>query len=131
MKIAILLITFSLNIFSSVDISDRIQTEKYYKDVYSMVFGKAKFAHPDTFNETIVKLSSKKRKRALDFIKGLNGVIPAKLLMPLTYWRIVSPNKENVTTTLSFTMLYNLLRIRDFIDDPLHTNDEKERGKNF
>lgn len=108
-----------------VNVRDRILTQKLYLDTYEEVFGNPAYARYEDFSEIINDLPKKKRAEVLDFIKQLDNKVPEKILRPLVYWRFIKEDRSKLEKVLSFYLTYNILILRDYIDNPI--KDAKER----
>ncbi len=111
-----------------VNISDRIETQKFFLKVFPDLYGSAQFALSSDFKKIVNALNYKKKSRVLFLAKKLDRYIPESLLRPLLYWRIVEPNHHKSANVLSAHMLYKLLVIRDFIDSPLGNRDRQDQA---
>lgn len=120
----------SYNILA-VDIQDRIATQEYFLKVYPDLFGNSDYALKEDFKKLYDFQRRKKRKEALVFIKGLEGIVPEKILRPLVYWKIFEKDNAKVGNIISYFALYKLMIIRDYLDNPLAAAENKKVLKGY
>lgn len=111
-----------------VNVKDRILTQKIYLNTYEDIFGNPDYARFDDFSELVDNLPKKKKKEVLEFVKHLDSKVPESILRPLVYWRFIKPDPKKVEKVLSFYMFYNILTIRDYIDNPTKPSNEKSEA---
>ncbi len=125
----VLLLTIIEANAKNINIRDRIETKNFYRSVYDTLFGEENYRTTSSFYSVINQQPNNTKQKIDTFIKRLDRVLPAQILMPLTYWRLVSPEPEKVADIISFAILYKLLVIRDYIDNPLTDPANVDRAK--
>jgi len=111
---------------SSINIQDRIRTQRFLKNAYPAVFGKAEYGSTETFQEVLKNASGPVRKNANRLIELLDPVLPGKILMPLVYWKVLEPRADQQAQVLAYHVMNRLLVLRDFIDHPLYGTQEQK-----
>lgn len=119
MKFFLLTLFIIPQILASTDIfvQDRINTKKYYREVYPIIFGNPNFGLDDNFVKAVN--GHKDKKTIKKFIGQLDAYFPYQILKALTYYTYLEPNQNAIFETLKFAALSNFLILRDNIDDPL------------
>lgn len=106
------------------NIRDRIETQKFYYEVYPHLFSKKEIKDTLVFKEKLEDLKKAVKKEAYEFIKKTDSHLPNHFSKALTYYRFIEPNKERLAQTLHFIFLHKLLVIRDAIDHPETSNKQ-------
>jgi phosphatidylserine/phosphatidylglycerophosphate/cardiolipin synthase-like enzyme len=121
----------SVNAIDYFNIQERIQAKNYYKRNFEVLFGNKDYSDAKKFKEIIHALDKKKKESVLNFIKTVDINFSPKVLRPLVYWRFIKPNKDKVATTLAFHMYHKQLILRDYINSPSITSDNKHKAQNL
>lgn len=111
---------------SSFNIQDRMLSQKVLLDNYKSVFGQRDFAHKTTFLKSIDRMSFKKKKPILKFIKEVDSIFPDKIARALVHWRHINKKEGNVSDVLHYYMVYKTFILRDHIDNPLTSPQGKQ-----
>jgi len=117
---------------AAVDLKDRLATYEFVKGSYDVMFGRQELRRADSLRKALdVKkglFEEGPKRSALELIKRLDAILPEKILIPVTYWKVVEPNNVNLSRVLSYAMLYRLLALRDVIDDPLSSDQQSSQA---
>lgn len=125
----ILCLCLSSAFAAEVKIDHRLQAREDFRSNYKILFSEKKIAITEDFKSALETLPEETKKSALNFIKGLDSVLPSIILRALTYYRFINIDDEKFSSILSYYMRYKLYILRDYLDSPesLH----KEEAKNL
>lgn len=118
---------------SRFNLSDRIETQKYYLSLYDVAFGADKDltdknqrelsvkqkTNQEVFSEKLESLDSRMKNHAKRMIDRFDSILPARIIMPLVYWQYFRPNQQNFAKVLQLHGLLRLMALRDAVDDPM------------
>lgn len=134
-KILAVVLLFTPSVFAKIDLQDRLKTQQAMLDSHSAVFGESEYARVDEFKKLISKFKGTQKKKFDDSLMAMQGDVPAKVLMPLVYWKWIkfdkdklkneTLRKESLRNVVRYSILYRLNSLRDVIDHPLSGTNRK------
>ena len=129
LKILPLIISASLgtpSVFAAdtkvVSIKERLESYRFHLQSYDTLFSKEITKNTDSFIEFVKSQPQEVRKKTLQFISEHEATTPERILLPLAYWTILSPDKTKQQLVLNFWFQQRLQTLRDHSDNPLVTD---------
>lgn len=114
----------------SVRIDDRLATESFFKENYHLLFGRPEYALTEKFTKAVRQQTKTRQEDIHHAISRLDGHMPPKLLMPFLYGKYISNNHLQARAALLYQMVYKLLILRDFADDPTLSAEKRNWALN-
>lgn len=110
------------------NIKDRLDSQKLLLESYNSLYGQRAYSHAPSFFDSLKELEGIKEKSAVKFMKEVDRILPKKIAMPVTYWSKVKPNEKRLAEVIHYYMAYKLFILRDYIDNPLTSEKDKQVG---